>query len=332
MPKGMRAGLRLRDDDFRLSFLHGNFLTLTNLSRADKARIIREHLSPLFVSIHATNLDVRRRMLRNPRAEDIIVALRELAAGGIEFHGQIVLCPGWNDHEVLECTLDELTALHPALLSVGIVPVGLTGHRPTGAELRAVTQEDAEEVLTCVARKQATCLAQLGSRLVYAADEFYLATGHQLPSASDYEGFPQKENGIGLARLFIDEADGIFLPGSLPTGKVTLATGTLAVPLLERFAARLRKIPDVDIEVIAVPNRYYGGGVSVAGLLTGSDMLAALAGRVQGRLLILPASVLNADGLFLDDMTPRALEIALATAISFCAGPQQILESLTQRE
>lgn len=332
MPAGMRPGLRLRDDDFRLSFLHGNFLTLTNLSRADKARIIREHLSPLFVSIHATDLDVRRRMLRNARAGDILIALRELAAGGIEFHAQIVLCPGWNDGEVLEHTLIELSALYPALLSVGIVPVGLTAHRTEGPELRAVTRDDAVAVLACVERWQTKLLAQVGTRLVYAADEFYLSAGHPFPPAVAYEGFPQKENGIGLARRFLDAADALPLPDTLPAGKVTLATGVLAAPLLERFAARLRAACAVDVEVIAVPSQFYGGGVSVAGLLTGSDFLAALAGRELGRLLILPAASLNADGVFLDDITPAALEASLGATVRFCAGPGQIVEALMQRD
>jgi putative radical SAM enzyme (TIGR03279 family) len=332
MPAGMRAGLRLRDDDYRLSFLHGNFLTLTNLTRIDKARIIREHLSPLFVSIHATDLAVRRRMLRNPRAGDILTALRELAAGGIDFHGQIVLCPGWNDGETLERTLAELASLHPAMLSIGIVPVGLTGHRPPrGPELRAVSLADAETTLDCVARWQQTFLKRFGTRLVYAADEFYLSLGRDLPSSAEYEGFPQKENGIGLTRQFLDEATALTLPSALPTGKVTLATGKLAAPLIESFTARLRKECGVDVEAIMVPNNFYGGGVSVSGLLTGSDFRAALAERELGRLLLLPASTLNSDRLFLDDMTPAELETVLAIPIRFCAGPQEIVEAIKKR-
>ena len=330
MPAGMRPGLRLRDDDFRLSFLHGNFLTLTNLSRADKARIFREHLSPLFVSIHATDLELRRRMLRNARAGDILVALRELAEGGIEFHGQIVLCPGWNDGEVLERTLAELAELHPALLSLGIVPVGLTAHRPAGPEVRAVTPADAAGVLQCVERRQAECLAALGTRLCYAADEFYLAAGSTLPATAAYEGFPQIENGIGLARRFLDAAEATPLPAAFPSGKVTLATGTLAAPLLQIFAARLHAECALDVQVIAVPNHFYGGGVSVAGLLTGSALRSALAGRELGRLLLLPAATRNADGVLLDDMAPAELEAELDMPICFCAGPGDIVEALGQ--
>jgi len=329
MPAGMRDSLRLRDDDFRLSFLHGNFLTLTNTSSADMQRIICEHLSPLFVSIHATDLEVRRRMLQNRRAPDIMRQLRELGEGGIEVHGQIVLCPGWNDGAVLEQTLADLATLHPTLLTVGIVPVGLSAHRPATPEVRAVTPADAAAVLDAVERWQAQLLPRLGTRLVFAADEFYLAAGRAFPSADAYEGFPQKENGIGLARLFLDELDTLDMPANLSAGKITLATGTLAAPLLAQLAERLCTA-GVDAGVIPVPNRFYGGGVSVAGLLTVHDLLAELANRDLGHALFLPTSILNADGIFLDDMTPAELEEALGVPVYFCAGPAEVVEVLSE--
>lgn len=333
IPDGMRSSLRLRDDDFRLSFLHGNFLTLTNLSDDDMARIIREHLSPLFISIHATDLDVRRQMLRNRRAPDIREQLRELGEGGIEVHAQIVLCPGWNDGQVLEDTLRDLAALHPTVVSVGIVPVGLTGHRPAGSEIRAITADDAAAVLDCVTRWQAELLPRLGTRLVFAADEFYLCAGREIPDAEAYEDFVQQENGIGLARLFLDDMamlDDVPLPSNGNKKHVTIATGTLAAPLLEQLAARLREQFGVSIDVLSVPNLFYGGGVSVAGLLTGSDFLAALRNHKIGDVLVLPAVTLNTDGVFLDDMTPKDLMQTLHVPIRFCADPFEVSSAIAE--
>lgn len=328
MPAGMRAALNLRDDDFRLSFLHGNFLTLTNLRPEDEARILRERLSPLFVSVHATDPAVRRRMLGNRRAPDVLAQIDRLAAGDIELHAQIVLCPGWNDGAALVRTLEDLAARHPALLSVGIVPVGLTAHRPAGPEVRAVTRADAAAVLATVEDRQARNLAALGTRQVFAADEFYLLLQRDPPAADAYEGFPQLENGIGLARRFLDALAGLRLPRRLPGGRVTLATGTLAAPLVERLAERLRAA-GVEAQVVAVPNAFYGGGVSVAGLLTAGDLRATLAGRDLGRLVILPAASRNADGIFLDDTTPDALADALGVPLAFADGPEQALARIT---
>ncbi len=330
MPVGMRPSLNLRDDDFRLSFLHGNFLTLTNFSDADFDRVIREHLSPLYVSIHATDPAVRRRMLGARRAPDVLTQLRRLGDGGIQLHGQIVLCPGWNDGAMLARTLDDLAALYPTVLTVGVVPVGLTAHRPAGPDVRAVTPDDAATVLDLVTERQQAFLSTLGTRFVFAADEFYLSAGRDLPPLDAYEELAQKENGIGLARLFLEELDGLKLRRrKTPTlaEHVTLATGTLAAPLLARLAVRLRAAGHA-VEVVAVPNRFYGGGVSVAGLLTGADLLSALRGRDLGRLVLLPAVTLNSDGVLLDDMTPEALARELGAPVRFCAGPENVVRYL----
>lgn len=326
MPTGMRGSLRLRDDDFRLSFLHGNFLTLTNLTDDDFGRIARERLSPLFVSIHATDREVRNAMLQNHRAPDICEQLQRLGDAGIEVHGQIVLCPGWNDGDVLARTLDDLAALFPIVRTVGIVPVGLTAHRPAGPAVRPVAAADAARVLEQVHRQQDALRAATGSRQVFAADEFYLLTGAPLPLAAAYEGFPQKENGIGLARLWQDELAGLPVP-ALSSRRITLGTGTLAAPLLAPLAVRLGQA-GIEAQVLAIPNHFYGGGVSVAGLLTGGDVRAALAGRDLGDLLILPAAMLNADGIFLDDSTPDDLQQALGVPLRFAAGAAAVVEML----
>jgi len=327
MPAGMRPGLRARDDDFRLSFLHGNFITLTNLRPGEWERIFREHLTPLYVSVHATDPEVRRRMMHNRRAGQILPQLRQLGEAGIQVHTQIVLCPGWNDGEVLERTLDDLTALYPAVISVGIVPVGLTAHRPKGPEVRPVSPADAEAVPATLDRRQAELLAKLGTRLIFAADEFYLATGRPIPPADAYEGYPQRENGIGLTRLFLDELAAV---KRFPAGKgrkLTIATGILAAPQLELLADRLRAA-GWQAEVVPVPNRFYGGGVTVAGLLTGQDLLAALQEKELGETVFLPSTVLNADGIFLDDLTPADLERELGVSLRFCVGPEEVRDAL----
>ncbi len=327
MPAGMRASLSVRDDDFRLSFLHGNFVTLTNLRAGEMARILRERLSPLYVSVHATDPEARRRLLNLRRAPDIRAQLAQLAAGGIQLHTQIVLCPDWNDGAVLAQTLDDLAALHPAVLSVGVVPVGLTAHRPEGPAVRAVTPADAAAALELITQRQTALLSRLGTRLIFPADEFYAATSQPLPLAEAYEGYPQRENGIGLSRLFLDELASVKHWPASAGRRITLVTGTLAAPLLEQLAARLRRA-EFAVEVVAVPNTFYGGGVSVAGLLTGRDLHAALRGRTLGEMVLLPARTLNADGIFLDDTTPAELEAALGVPIIFCDGPKDVARVL----
>ena len=329
MPAGMRASLRLRDDDYRLSFLHGNFLTLTNITDEDLTRIIREHLSPLFISIHATDLDIRRKLLRNSQAPDILSQIRILAEGGIEMHGQIVLCPGWNDGTVLVKTLQELAAMHPMLRSIGVVPVGLTAHRPSGAQLRPLGVEDARSALKIIEHSQAQCLVQLGTRLTFAADELYLTAGQAIPPREAYEGFPQRENGIGLARIFLDEALQCDIPAIAPAIRhATLITGTLAAPLLEIFCDRLRQAWHIDLQVLAARNAFYGGGVSVAGLLTGADIRLAVKDRQIGEMLILPAQTLNSEGYFLDDDTPQALAASLHVPICYASTVEEIIAAL----
>jgi putative radical SAM enzyme (TIGR03279 family) len=327
MPAGMRSSLSARDDDFRLSFLHGNFITLTNLRPGEWERILREHLTPLYVSVHATDPEVRRRMIHNRRAGEILPQLRQLGEAGIEAHTQIVLCPGWNDGAVLERTLDDLTALYPTVISVGVVPVGLTGHRPKGPEVRPVSPADADAALAAIERRQAELLGKLGTRLIFAADEFYLATGRPIPPAEAYEGYPQRENGIGLTRIFLDELAAV---KRFPAGKgrkLTIATGALATPPLELLADRLRAA-GWQAEVIPVPNHFYGGGVNVAGLLTGQDILAALRGKELGEMVLLPSVVLNADGVLLDDLAPEELEWELRVKFCFCAGPEEVRQIL----
>jgi len=339
LPKGLRESLYLRDDDFRLSFLHGNFITLTNLSAADLARICRQRLSPLYVSVHATEPGLRRRILGNPRAPDLLAQMRRLAAGGIEMHAQVVLCPGINDGEALSRTVADLAELHPAVASVAVVPVGLTRHRAGLPDLRPVESAGAARLLKRVYRWQADFLARFGSRFVFAADEIYLLAGEKFPAAAEYEGFPQRENGVGLARLFLDElrpvrrlrpADFRAAAGRPPAAglRVTLVTGMAARGLVGKLAAKMRR-QGVRAQVVAVENRLLGERVTVAGLLAGQDLAAALVGRELGDVVALPASALR-DGEFLDGLRVKDLSRRLGTSIVRAAGPKELAAALTR--
>ncbi len=328
LPTAARPSLRIRDDDFRLSFLHGNFLSLTNLAEADWERIGNEHLSPLFVSIHATDPTVRRQMLQNKSAPDIREQLRRLGELGIEVHGQIVLCPGWNDGDILAQTLTELAELQPPLLTVGIVPVGLTDYRPGGPAVRQVTAVDAAAVLELVTQQQQQNLARLGTRQVFAADEFYLLAGTPLPTAVEYEEFPQLENGIGLARQFLDD-----IPAALKllqkkkTKAVTLVTGTLATSIVAQLTDKLQA-RGVEITLVTAQNIFFGTGVSVAGLLTAGDVRAALTGVATHAALLLPSAMLNDDGITLDDITVAEITSEFGVPVYFCNSPEAIVRAL----
>lgn len=310
MPPGLRPSLYVPDDDYRLSFLHGNFVTLTNLSEADLDRIVAERISPLRVSVHATDPALRRRLMLNRRAGEVMAVLRRLASAGIELHCQLVLCPGWNDGEHLERSLRDLASLHPAVASVGVVPVGLTRFRAGLPELRPFTREEAAAVLDAVGHWQRRCRAELGTRLVHAADEFYVLAGKPVPVARAYEGFPQLENGIGLLRRFADRFAGrlrrlrrIGFVGATEPRRSVVVTGRSAAPRLRGLVERAGWADRV--RVLGVVNSFFGPTVTVAGLLTGRDVVRALA-RVAartGRVAAALPDVAAPDGRFLDGWT-----------------------------
>jgi putative radical SAM enzyme (TIGR03279 family) len=306
LPRGLRPALYVRDDDFRLSFLDGNFITLTNLSDADVERISTQSLSPLYVSLHAVDPDVRARLLcaREDRALD---RFDELLEGGIDLHVQVVLVPGVNDGAQLDRTLTWL-AEREGVLSVGVVPLGYTDHQDRFSASYE-TPESAAALLDQLAPWQEAFRARDGLTWVYAADEFYLNAGRQLPEAAYYDGFPQYENGIGLVRSFLDEfaaaGDAAAAPSTrVPTG---IVTGTLFAPVLERLL--LDAAPAFDpVRVIPVHNRFFGGNVSVTGLLTATDIARTLAEEtaLPARVLV-PDVIFNADGLTLDGADLAAL-------------------------
>jgi putative radical SAM enzyme (TIGR03279 family) len=317
LPRGMRKSLYVKDDDFRLSFLHGNYITLTDLDEPELERIVEQRLSPLFVSVHATDPALRWELLGRPRVTaEILPRLERLAKAGIRMHAQIVLCPDLNDGAHLERTVHELAPLHPHIATTAIVPVGLTRHRERLPALRTLTDDEARALVRTVTLWQAQFRERLGSRFVFLGDEVYLQAGVALPEAEAYEGFPVAEDGIGLVRRFEDDVVRALRrprPPAVPRD-VTLVTGALYAPRLARLVAA---IAGATVRVAAVPNRFFGGSVSVAGLLTGQDIAHHLATLpTLGEAVVVPAVALrDRDGVFLDDMTPADLSAAVGVPV-----------------
>ncbi|UCH33613.1 MAG: DUF512 domain-containing protein [Armatimonadota bacterium] len=327
LPKGLRETLYVRDDDFRLSFFHGNFITLTNLTARDRARICEQRLSPLYISVHATDTALRQHMLGNPRAPNILTQMRRLADCSIEMHAQVVLCPGVNDGDHLSRTIADLAELHPAVASVAIVPVGLTKHRTGLPELRPVDAAAAREVLERVRRWHGDFLDRLGTRFVYASDEIHALAGADYPPASEYEGFPQRDNGVGLARLFLDELDGTSFAKAAGLA-VTLVTGVAARDLVETMARKMRE-QGVRADVAAVANGMLGDTITVAGLLAGEDVAAVLASREIGDVVAVPASALR-DKEFLDSVATKELSRRLGKRVIHAGGPKELAAALAR--
>ncbi len=315
MPKGMRKTLYVKDDDWRLSLMMGNFVTLTNVDDAEFERILRRKASPLYISVHATNPDIRAQMMGNPNARNIMDRLTRLAKGGIHFHCQIVLCPGLNDGDVLDDTLQTLSALYPAAQSAALVPVGLTKCREGLTQLQNYDALGAQKVLEQAAKWQEKLLKEIGTRFVFPSDEFYCKAGEPLPQEEAYEGFPQIENGVGLLKKFENSLAERAEIGRErgETGekrRVLLACGTSVAQTMrgwvERFAPNG---PTVTVQPIL--NHFFGETVTVTGLLTGGDLKEQLAG-VQADEILLCANTLRSEGdLFLDDMPLTALKEAL---------------------
>jgi putative radical SAM enzyme (TIGR03279 family) len=316
-PKGLRPSLYIKDDDYRLSFLHGNYLTLTNMDEAEFQRVIDQKLSPLFVSVHATDPDLRGRMLGRKSAEPILPRLEMLADAKIQIHGQVVLCPGYNDGDQLAQTVRELAHLHPAargsyggVLSVAVVPVGLTQFRDRLAALKTCDAGFDRALIEEAEGWRERYRETLDTSFVFLSDEFYLNAGSPIPPARLYEGFPQLEDGVGLVRLFLDDVKKVAkrLPERVSTPRTaTLVTGELARPLLQQLADTLSQVGGVRVNVCAVHNSFFEGNISVAGLLTGRDISAALdaMGDDLGERIVVPSIMLRDPDrdIFLDDMT-----------------------------
>lgn len=314
MPVGMRHSLYVRDDDYRLSFLHGNFVTLTNLRQGEIERIIAMRISPLYVSVHATEPDARQRLLRNKRAGEVVPLLRKLCDAGIDVHCQVVICPGFNDGAVLDRTIDELAELWPRTLSLAVVPVGLTRYRAGLPDVLAVGPGDAGRIIDQVTDWQARLAERGVTDFIYLADEFYLIAGREMPPYEEYGNFPQLENGVGLVRLFEEEFNvaATRFPAAVEPRRVRVVTGVSAAPVLRTLAGRLAGVVGLTVDIVGVENRFFGPSVTVTGLLTGQDIVAALAGLPPVDEVLVPAVALRYEGdRFLDDLTPDQLSQAI---------------------
>lgn len=320
MPKGMRDTLYFKDDDARLSFLQGNYITLTNLDESDLERLIRYRMEPINISIHTMNPELRCRMLHNRFAGEALKKLERLYEAGLEMNGQIVLCPGYNDGKELDATIEKLTAYLPYMRSVSVVPVGLTRFREGLPPLRPVTATEAEETIDLVEKWQKKIYGEAGIHFIHASDEFYILAGRELPEEARYDGYLQLENGVGSMRLLweefteaLDAEDGTVLSETVSVG-----TGRLAAPYMERLARLTeRKFSGLNIQVYPVNNDFFGNEITVAGLVTGQDLIAQLSGKELGDRLLLPVTMLRSgEEVFLDDVTVSQVQEALQVPVN----------------
>jgi putative radical SAM enzyme (TIGR03279 family) len=314
LPRGLRAALYLKDEDYRLSFLHGNYLTLTNLRAEDEARVIVARLSPLYVSVHSTDEGARARLLGRKPREPILKVLSRLGRKGIRFHAQIVVVPGYNDGAVLDRTLADLRALEAFVLSVSIVPVGLTSHRRGLPAVRPVSADAAAAIAGQVAALNASLRKKIGRGVFYVSDEMMILGGRAFPAASYYDDFPQIENGVGLVRQLIDQIKHLRVPAALRGRKVTLVTGRLAEPFLEQVARRLKRA-GVAATVTAIDNSLLGPSVTVSGLLPGRAVVKALRNLPRPDVVVLPPDMLNCDMLTLDGVPLSRMSDRLNTPV-----------------
>ena len=320
LPRGMRETLYVKDDDWRLSLMMGNYVTLTNVSEKEFKRILARRASPLYISVHATDPDVRCRMLRNPNAGQILEQLRSLKNNGLEFHCQIVICPGINDGAILEKTVDDLISLWPSARSVALVPVGLTMHRDGLARLKQFDRNSAGMLLERASVWQQQCLKELGTRFVFPSDEFYCLSGHGLPTDEEYEDYPQIENGVGLLRQFEQgcrEAAEDLLSSErpeIPPRRILVPTGTSAHDFMEKLY-HFYAPENTSVDVVAVPNRFFGETITVTGLIVGQDLIYSLKDRDCDEIWLPDTMLRDRTDCFLDDVTLEEVRSALGKKV-----------------
>lgn len=319
MPPGMRPSLYVRDDDWRLSLMAGNFVTLTNLPSGEMERMIERKASPLYISVHTTNGELRKRMLSHVHADRIMEHLRRFADNGMSFHCQIVLCPGINDGEELNRSLSDLASLAPHALTCALVPVGLTKYREHLAPLRPYTKQEAAQVIRQAEAFQQSMLKKHGTRFVFPSDEFYQISGLPLPDVDSYEDFPQFENGVGLLARLKDEFETALRldpdDGSAVPRRVIMATGTSVAPFMQELVSS-HPVSGVQITVKPIVNRFFGETVTVSGLITGQDLVAQLRGEEADEILITQCMLREGEDIFLDDMTLEQAQSALGIRIT----------------
>ncbi len=333
LPPGMRATLQVKDDDYRLSFLFGNFISLTNLRERDWDKILGMHLSPLYISVHSTDPDTREKMFGTRKARTIMRDLKRLASGNIQMHTQIVLCPGINDGGSLVRTVSDLAALWPGVQSIGIVPLGITSHRQGLPALEPVDSILASRLIEQTYQWQRQFRQQMGVGFVYLADEFYVKAGKNLPESMYYDDYPQIENGIGLVAAFLDELDEALAAIAVSTDAaehVYTVCGLSALPMFEIARDKLARV-GLGLNLIPVENRYFGSSITVTGLLTGKDIAAAMGNQYRNKMVLIPDVMLRDDKrTFLDEMTIGSLsELTGAMIRVIGTDALSLLEALT---
>ena len=321
LPEHVRPSMLVKDDDWRMSLMMGNYVTLTNVSDRELERIVRRKASPLYISVHAVDGPLRAKLLGQPRGDKLLHQLQTLADGGIQFHTQAVLCPGINDGPVLDETIRVLSDLSPAALSLALVPVGLTQHRQGLAELRKYTREEACAVLDLAEKWRERLFGKIGTRFVFPSDEFYLAAGREVPSDESYEDYGQIDDGVGMIRLLQTEFEEAYadLPAEsrrrTPGGKkLAIATGVSAAPFLESLMQK-HPVAGADVRVYALQNHFFGSTVTVAGLITGGDLVRQMQGREADAVLITECMLRSEGDRFLDDMTLEEAQLQLGRPI-----------------
>ncbi|MDO5589445.1 MAG: DUF512 domain-containing protein [Lachnospiraceae bacterium] len=337
MPKGMRETLYFKDDDSRLSFLQGNYITLTNMSDYDVDRIVRYHLEPINISFHTTNPELRCKMLHNRFAGEALKKIDRLYEGGITMNGQIVLCKGVNDGEELERSIRDMMNYLPCLQSVSVVPVGLTKYREGLYPLESFTKEDAKEVLAIIHKWQQKAYDEYGYHFIHAGDEWYILAEEEVPEEERYDGYLQLENGVGMMRLLQNEFKEAYdtLSGDDKEREVSVATGLLSYPLIKSMSERLEeKYPNTKIHVYGIKNDFFGEKITVSGLITGQDLVGQLKGRPLGNRLLLPCNMVRTQEQdFLDDMTREQVEDALQVETDIVkSSGQDFIEAILQVE
>jgi len=334
LPRGLRRPLYVKDEDYRLSFLYGNYVTLANVRRSELVRIKKQRLSPLYISVHATDPALRDCLLGRSGAPPILDIIQELAAARIVMHTQVVLCPGLNDGAALEQTVRDLAELHPQVASLAIVPVGLTSHRTNLPLLTPVTAAYAAAFIREWQPQAERLEQELGEPFLFLADEFYLKAGLPFPDFSSYGEFPQLENGVGMVPLFRDEAAKVLRKARrLGNGSATVVTGVSALPVISEFLSALSDRTGVTLTPCAVENRLFGPSVTVTGLISGGDIIASLQGRDVGDLLLIPDVMLKeGEGIFLDDLTVADLQKETSARICIVdTSPSGLYEAIRKR-
>lgn len=336
MPPGMRDTLYFKDDDSRLSFLQGNYVTLTNMSEHDISRIIKYHLEPINISFQTMNPELRCRMLHNRFAGEALKKVDTLYEAGIEMNGQIVLCKGFNDGDELEYSIRELTKYLPNLRSVSVVPVGLSKYREGLEPLQPFTKEDAKQVLETIHKWQKKIYPEYGIHFIHASDEWYLLAEEELPEESNYDGYLQLENGVGMLRLLENEfAEALGAEAGDDTVRsMTAATGVLAYPTLKRLTEQMKdKFPNTHVNVCPVKNRFFGESITVSGLITGGDLMEQMREIPLGERLLIPCNMLRIDeDVFLDDYTVADVERALQVPLNIVkSSGQDLLDTILGR-